>query len=1144
MLKAQKVKVNWEGSYFVNHSLALVNREICKRLIAENRYDIGTIPYEEDPKFVVDDTLMGIKENQASPDSQAHITIRHQWPPNFNKPNSDKWVLFQPWEFGAIPRKWYIPMKYWIDEIWVYSNYNKECYIRSGIPENKVKVIPLGVDETVFHNQVKPLELKTEKSFHFLFVGGTIPRKGIDMLLQAYVDEFSANDDVCLVIKDFGTNSFYRGSTAGQMIEKIQKRPNSPKILYLNEDLSSEDLAGLYKACDCLVHPYRGEGFGLPIIESMACGTPVIVPALGPVADFCDEDTAFFIPSEEERWSAKKIGEMETVDYPWWLKVDKNELQKKMRFAYENQNLVKQKGQQASRNILSAFTWKQTAGIVSRRLEEMASEAKASPIDHQEIIRAELKIAGQLFHQQAVQKSFDILHSLLDVYPNSLPVRYHTALFYFRTKNFSHSLNHLLHITGIMQEQPEAFQSEIWNYIGICYMNMRQAKQALAAFQKGMKATPANIEMAIACYQQMIQDFHQYKGSLKMIDLYDGLGTLYFQMGNDFRAEEMYSKALALDSNRLDIQEKLKSVKNRILLMRETYINPSPDKGVKDVQELYHRVAHYFEGDEELIHQLYQKWVSYFLPGERVLDIGCGNGLFIELLNEKGVEAEGLDFDKEKVEQGREKGLSIYEQRAEAFLAEKEAVYDGIFLGHIIEHIPPRELLNLLIQCTKALKTNGKIIILTPNIAHPPVLENFWLDLTHVRPYPKALVEAMLQSLGFAVKESGYRNHDYDLFVIAQKNVYDLLWQSVVFNSTGYAEEQRFFLDSLKPFPVKVSIKPVDIQQKGKLTDTAMMDYLTNLQHNKLASPLIHYQAAPAYQFHAPRAPISIGRTMFETDRLPPGWIEKINELTEIWVPSAFNKETFAAAGVEEERIFVMPAGLDGKKYDPKRVTPYQLKDVKSFKFLSVFDWNKRKGWDVLVRAFMQEFDPKEDVCLILKVSKWLEQNTHPREEIMKLARSLGLISIPHIHIIETTFTEEEMIQLYKAADAFVLPSRGEGWGRPYMEAMAMALPTIGTRWGGQTAFMNDTNSYLIDVEGLLPIDRSIPYFGQLHGHKWAEPSEEHVRLLMREVYENTAKAKQIGNKARQDILAHFSKEKVAELMYKRIDELVKRHYG
>ena len=57
-------------------------------------------------------------------------------------------------------------------------------------------------------------------------------RKGIDTLLQAYLDEFSAKDDVCLVIKDFGANSFYQKQTAEQTIKEIKENSNNPAILY------------------------------------------------------------------------------------------------------------------------------------------------------------------------------------------------------------------------------------------------------------------------------------------------------------------------------------------------------------------------------------------------------------------------------------------------------------------------------------------------------------------------------------------------------------------------------------------------------------------------------------------------------------------------------------------------------------------------------------------------------------------------------------------------------------------------------------------------------------------------------------------------------------------------------------------------
>src|SRR5438309_899734 len=93
---------------------------------------------------------------------------------------------------------------------------------------------------------------------------GFIPRSrttSADVLMHGYASEFTAEDDVCLVVKDFGTGSFYRGQTAGAAIETIRARSGAPEVLYLDETLDAGELAGLYRACDCLVSPYRGEGF-------------------------------------------------------------------------------------------------------------------------------------------------------------------------------------------------------------------------------------------------------------------------------------------------------------------------------------------------------------------------------------------------------------------------------------------------------------------------------------------------------------------------------------------------------------------------------------------------------------------------------------------------------------------------------------------------------------------------------------------------------------------------------------------------------------------------------------------------------------------------------------------------------------------
>ena len=184
-------------------------------------------------------------------------------------------------------------METMVDELWVPSNYVRDVYVNSGISASKVFVVPNGVNYRQFNSAVSQYKLHTQKRFKFLFVGGTIGRKGIDVLLSAYTEAFTNEDDVCLVIKDMGGKSFYRGQNASEIIKDIQKNPSAPEILYITEILKHEEIAGLYRACDCLVHPYRGEGFGLPVAEAMACGLPVIVTKGGACDDFCFEENAY-----------------------------------------------------------------------------------------------------------------------------------------------------------------------------------------------------------------------------------------------------------------------------------------------------------------------------------------------------------------------------------------------------------------------------------------------------------------------------------------------------------------------------------------------------------------------------------------------------------------------------------------------------------------------------------------------------------------------------------------------------------------------------------------------------------------------------------------------------------------------------------
>src|SRR5258708_32547146 len=97
------------------------------------------------------------------------------------------------------------------------------------------------------------------------------------------------------------------------------------------------------------------------------------------------------------------------------------------------------------------------------------------------------------------------------------------------------------------------------------------------------------------------------------------------------------------------------------------------------------------------------------------------------------------------------------------------------------------------------------------------------------------------------------------------------------------------------------------------------------------------------------------------------------------------------------------------------------------------------------------------------------------------------------------------MPSLYRGADCYVMPTRGEGWGRPFMEAMAMGLPVIGTHWSGQTAFMNAQNSLLLDYEIVDVPEAAWRETPTYRGHRWAEPAVSHLKRLRRGAFADRA---------------------------------------
>jgi SAM-dependent methyltransferase len=140
-----------------------------------------------------------------------------------------------------------------------------------------------------------------------------------------------------------------------------------------------------------------------------------------------------------------------------------------------------------------------------------------------------------------------------------------------------------------------------------------------------------------------------------------------------------------------------------------------------------------------------------------VIDVGAGRGYFLEALMARGIDGIGVDISQEAASEGRQLGLEIVIEDAFTFLAGRAGLA-GVFLSHLVEHFEPARVDELLRVAAQALRPGGRIVIVTPNPRDWLVLSHiFWLDPTHVRPYPTELVAAMLETAGFTVEASGHR---------------------------------------------------------------------------------------------------------------------------------------------------------------------------------------------------------------------------------------------------------------------------------------------------------------------------------------------------------------------------------------------------
>ena len=256
-----------------------------------------------------------------------------------------------------------------------------------------------------------------------------------------------------------------------------------------------------------------------------------------------------------------------------------------------------------------------------------------------------------------------------------------------------------------------------------------------------------------------------------------------------------------------------------------------------------------------------------------------------------------------------------------------------------------------------------------------------------------------------------------------------------------------------------------------------------------------------------------------------------------VWAPTDWAAEQFRAAGVAN--VAVVPEAVDPDAMSPDAARAdaaaaasmaARLGPRPAFRALSVFKLEHRKGWDVLLDGWWDAFDGTDDVELVVHAYKpsWIpgdgvEKAVEKRRAKHKCSGSpAGCARVAWLG--EVPLDRREMRALYAAADAFCLPTRGEGWGLPVHEAMAMALPVVATNFSGVAALAAAADAWLLPP-------------GELRGG-FAQPTARDVARALRDVAGDRAAAADVGRRGRTRVASLFSPEAVARAIVAAVEEV------
>jgi len=357
-----KQRVFFDGVFKGDYSLAIVNRHLARALLRKN-VDLAVFTPEQDWQTdplinAMPDVRVRCLGDYPQPGAYA-VHLRNTWPPRADDMIGaalNAYVCFA-WEEAHVPRHMIEHFNQHLDLMMVTATFVEKALRQSGL-RVPIAVVGNGTDHILEATADAPPTRREGQPRRLLHVSSCFPRKGADVLVEAFAKQFSKRDNVELVIKTFDNP---HNVVELDIARAKANHPGMAPITLLKQSLAPSELVTLLRSADALVAPSRGEGFGLPLAEAILLGVPVVTTGYSGQLDFCSDRTAWLVDYKLQRSQAHV-----SVAGAEWAEPDAQSLGDQMRRALSDREASAAKVARGQALLRAHFKWSDVATRVLR----------------------------------------------------------------------------------------------------------------------------------------------------------------------------------------------------------------------------------------------------------------------------------------------------------------------------------------------------------------------------------------------------------------------------------------------------------------------------------------------------------------------------------------------------------------------------------------------------------------------------------------------------------------------------------------------------------------------------------------------------------------------------------------------------------